>query len=118
MSAQTKFNVLKFFDAIKVDRWSLKYYICFSSHEIIMRFEHFIKQKQPPKVFCKKVLRSATLLKKRLWHRRFPVSFAKFSRTPFLQNTYGRLVLGDLIKICYFFFKNESMSYRIFFIKK
>ena len=25
----------------------------------------------------------ATLLKKRLWDRRFPVSFAKFSRTPF-----------------------------------
>ena len=26
---------------------------------------------------------TATLLKKRLWHRRFPVSFAKFVRTPF-----------------------------------
>ena len=33
-------------------------------------------------------LRSATLLKKRLWHRCFPVNFAKFLRTPFLQNTY------------------------------
>ena len=31
-------------------------------------------------------LRSATLLKKRLWHRCFPVNFAKFL-TPFLQNT-------------------------------
>ena len=29
-------------------------------------------------------LRSATLLKKRLWHRCFPEDFAKFSRTPFL----------------------------------
>ena len=27
-------------------------------------------------------LRPATLLKKRLWHRRFPVNFAKFLRTP------------------------------------
>ena len=26
---------------------------------------------------------TATLLKKRLWHRRFPVNFAKFLRTPF-----------------------------------
>ena len=26
----------------------------------------------------------ATLLKKRLWHRCFPVNFAKFLRTPFL----------------------------------
>ena len=27
----------------------------------------------------------ATLFKKRLWHRYFPVNFAKFLRTPFLQ---------------------------------
>ena len=32
-------------------------------------------------------LRPATLLKKRLWHSCFPVNFAKFLRTPFLQNT-------------------------------
>ena len=35
----------------------------------------------------------ATLLKKRLWHRRFPVNLANFLRTPFLQNTSGRLLL-------------------------
>ena len=29
-------------------------------------------------------LRPATLLKNRLWHKRFPVSFATFLRTPFL----------------------------------
>ena len=29
----------------------------------------------------------ATLLKRRLWHRCFPVNFAKFLRTPFSQNT-------------------------------
>ena len=34
------------------------------------------------------------LLKKRLWHRCFPVNFAKFPRTPFLQNTSGRLFLS------------------------
>ena len=33
--------------------------------------------------------RLATLLKKSLWHRCFPVNFAKFLRTPFLQNTSG-----------------------------
>ena len=38
-------------------------------------------------------LRLATLLKKRLWHRCFPVYFAKFLRTPFLQNTFGWLLL-------------------------
>ena len=30
--------------------------------------------------------RSATLLKKRLWHRCFPVNFSKLLRTPFTQN--------------------------------
>ena len=43
-------------------------------------------------------LRSATLLKKRLWHRCFPVSFAKFLRTPFLQNTSGGLRLNEITK--------------------
>ena len=49
-----------------------------------------------PEVICKKcVLRNftkfkvaglspATLLRKRLWHRCFPVNFAKFIRTPFV----------------------------------
>ena len=35
----------------------------------------------------------AILLKKRLWHRCFPVNFANFLRTPFLQNTSGWLLL-------------------------
>ena len=38
-------------------------------------------------------LRAVTLLKKRLWHRCFPVNSAKFLRTTFLQNTSGRLLL-------------------------
>ena len=32
-------------------------------------------------------LRPATLLKKRLWHKFFPVNFAKFLRAPFLKKT-------------------------------
>ena len=38
-------------------------------------------------------LRPATVLKKRLWRRCFPVNFKKFLRTPFSQNTSGRLLL-------------------------
>ena len=40
---------------------------------------------QPPEVFYNKIagFRSATLLKKRLSHRYFPVNFAKCLRTPF-----------------------------------
>ena len=70
-------------------------------------------QRQPPKRFCKKGvlkifakftgknlsvsffsdLRLVTLLKKRLWHGYFLVNLSKFLRTPFLQNTSGRLLL-------------------------
>ena len=35
----------------------------------------------------------ASLLKKSLWHRCFPVAFVKFLRRPFLQNTSGRILL-------------------------
>ena len=33
---------------------------------------------------------------KRLWHRCFPMNFAKFLRTPFLQISSGRLLLLGL----------------------
>ena len=46
------------------------------------------------KFLCKKRLRPATLLKKRLRHRCFLVNFAKFLRTFFLQNTTGCLLLN------------------------
>ena len=41
------------------------------------------------RLFFKFWHRPATLSKKSLWHRRFPVNFAKFLRTPFLQNSSG-----------------------------
>ena len=36
----------------------------------------------------------ASLLKRRLWYRRFPVNFLKFLRTHFSQNTPGLLLLN------------------------
>ena len=36
---------------------------------------------------------SFNFIKKRLWHRCFPVNFDKFLRTPILQNISGRLFL-------------------------
>ena len=45
-------------------------------------------------VFNKVVgLNRCSFIKKRLWHRCFPVNFAKFQRTPFLKNISGRLLL-------------------------
>ena len=51
-------------------------------------------QKEPSVGIPSKSLRPATLLKKRLWHRCFPVKFTKFLRSSFLQNTSGRLLLN------------------------
>ena len=65
--------------------------------------------KQPPEVVCKEsVLRNFAKFigkhlcqslffnkvagPKRLWHRCFPVNYAKFSRTPFPQSSSGRLI--------------------------
>ena len=53
-------------------------------------------------VFDHYVGRSATLLKKRLWHRCFPVNIEKFLRTPFLQNTSRRLLLLYLTRFSNF----------------
>ena len=49
------------------------------------------------------------MFKKRLRHGCFPVNFANFSRTPFLQSTSGRLLLNcfeNFKKIIYSFFHN------------
>ena len=44
-------------------------------------------------------LRSAILLKNRLWRRYFLMTFVKFSRTPILKNIYEWLLLNTIITI-------------------
>ena len=89
-------------------------------------------QKQSPEVFCKKSclrnfakltgkhlcqslffdkvadLRLATLLKKRLWHRCFPVNLATFLRIPFLKE-HLRWVFLTLVGFYNFSLKNSEM---------
>ena len=62
-------------------------------------------------------LRPATLLKKRLWYRCFPVNFAKFLRTHCLQNTSWLLLLREVSTVwsfsktkVVFIFKTEWVS--------
>ena len=62
-----------------------------------------ISQKFTGKHMCQSLLfnkvagpRPATLIKKRLWHRCFPVNFAKFLRTSFSIEHLGWLLLRDL----------------------
>ena len=80
--------------------WSL--IIVKSSHQrcsmkqgVLRNFTKFTGKYLCQNIIVNKVagLRPATLLKKRLWHRCFPVNFVKFLRTRFLQNTSGRLLL-------------------------
>ena len=58
----------------------------FYKKDVLKNFAKFREKHLCQSLFFNKVarLRSATLLKKRLWHRCFPVKFAKFLRTPFL----------------------------------
>ena len=58
---------------------------------VIRNFTKFTGKHLCQCLFFNKVagLRPATLLKKRHWHRCFPVNFVKLLRTIFLQNTSG-----------------------------
>ena len=49
---------------------------------------------------------ACNFIKKRVWHRCFPVNCAKFLRTPFLQNNSGRLLqhLATVLKVWIFCF--------------
>ena len=69
---------------------------------VLGNFTKFTEKNQCQGLFFNKVagLRPATLLKKRLWHRCFPVNFVKVVRTSFLQNTSGRLLLVVLKSTC------------------
>ena len=103
--------------------------ICFSSlwQKHNCDTECFVKTRSThPEVFCEKgVLRPEkkgfspeTLLKKRLWHSIcFPMNFAKFVRTFFLQNTSG----GCFWKTFSFYLKRlflRHWRFRFFRIQK
>ena len=68
---------------------------CSMKKSVLRIFAKFTGKHLCQSLFFNKVagLRPAIFLKKRLWHRCFPVNFAKFLRTPFLQNSSGRLLL-------------------------
>ena len=67
--------------------------------------------------FLKRALKACNFIKKRLWHRCFPVNFAKFLRTPFSQNTSGRLLLF-IIKDYHFHQKLLSSNSQLTFKHK
>ena len=68
---------------------------CSRRKDVLRNFAKFTETDLCQRLFFNKAtgLRPATLLKKKLWRRCFPVNFAKFLRKLFLQNTPGRLLL-------------------------
>ena len=58
-----------------------------------------IPQNSQKNTFARVSDRPATLLKKRLWHRCFPVDFAKFQRTLFLTEHLRWLLLISIAKM-------------------
>ena len=67
----------------------------FCKKSVFRNFAKFTGKYLCKSLFFNKVayFRPATLLKKRLWHRCFPVNFAKFLRTPFLTELLRWLLL-------------------------
>ena len=64
---------------------------CSISKGVLRNFSKLTGKHLCQSLFFNKVagLWPATLLKKRIWQRCFPVGFEKFLRTPFLQNTFS-----------------------------
>ena len=112
-----------------------------SSYFIFLIFFHIyctILKSSRPEVFCKKGvlrnftkftgkhlcrslffnkvtgLRSATLLKERLWPRYFPVNFAKFLRTPFLKEHLWWLLLNIEYLLVIFHSVGHPLSVMVF----
>ena len=72
-------------------------FFCYSIDFFITQFQiRIIKQKLNTTCTCRISQQRCSLkkvLEKRLWHRCFPMNFAKFLKTLFLQNTCGGLFL-------------------------
>ena len=65
--------------------------------DVLRNFAKFTGKHQCQSHSLNKVAGLETLLRKRLCRRCFPVNFAKFLRTPFLQSTSRRLLLDMLV---------------------
>ena len=84
-------------------------------------FRNFIKLTEkhlPRRLFFNKVadLSPATSLKNRLWHRCFPMNFAKFLKTLFLWNTSGGCLcflvfITSITPSCIFFTTSTDIIY-------
>ena len=70
---------------------------CSARKYVLRNFSKFTGKHLCQVLFYNKAAGSepATLLKMRLWHRCFPMNFAKISKNPFSQNTSERLLFDN-----------------------
>ena len=109
---------LNIFEETNTDSYSIAYSLPFTNSNF--KFKLTTPRSSRPEGFCKKAilrnltkftgkhlcqslffnkvagLRPATLLKKRLWHRCFPVNFVKFLRAPFYTEHLRWLLLYSI----------------------
>ena len=91
---------------------------CFrSSHQrcsvrkgVLRNFAKFTGKQLCQSLFFNKVagLKPVTLLKKRFWHKCFPVNFAKFQEHPFYRTPLGDCKISSNIHTCYAFQKPKT----------
>ena len=85
-----KYEILSvIYSLIWIGRGSCSEVFCIKG--VLEKFAKFSGKHLCQSLFLNKIagLRPATLLKKKLWHRCFPVKFAKFPRKPFHRTPLG-----------------------------
>ena len=86
------------FEAINKARYRSSHQKCSMKKGVLRNFTKFTGKHLCQSLFFNKV----ALLKKGLWHRCFLVNFVKALRTPFSQNTSGRLLLKITRNNCFY----------------
>ena len=77
---------------------------CSVKKDVLRNFAKFTEKHLCQGLFMSEP-KDCNFITKILWHRCFPVNFAKFLRTPFLQNTSGRLLLFRVNRVSDYYAK-------------
>ena len=86
-------NLMKLFQKFYLQRSSEAVVQRCSVKKLFLEISQNLQENTCASLFLNKVVRPVTLLKKRLWHRYFPVNFPKFLRTPlFIEHIWWLLL--------------------------
>ena len=77
---------------------------CSVRKDVLKNFAKFLGKHLCQDLFMSE-LKASNFIKKRLRHKCFPADFAKFLRTPFLQNTSGQLLLFRVNRVSDYYTK-------------